>query len=90
MKSDIKDDLGQQIHKEISNGFLENFSGIADLIKDNFSQIRESSQQHSEGLQNLKNDIAELKAKDAQIYDLISKESELKTKLKAKDEVIEA
>ncbi len=61
IKSDIKDALGEQIHEEISNIFLENIAGIAEIIKENFSQMRESTQQNFDGL---KNDIAELKAKD--------------------------
>jgi len=61
IKSDIKDALGEQIHEEISKSFLENIAGIAEIIKENFSQMRESTQQNFDGL---KNDIAELKAKD--------------------------
>ena len=87
MKSEMKDALGQQIHEEISRGFIDNISGIADIIKENFSQIRESSQQHYEGL---KNDIAELKAKDDQIKTLYQKESELREEVKGKDEIIGA
>jgi gas vesicle protein len=33
----MKDELGQQIHEEVSRGFLDNISGIADIIKENFS-----------------------------------------------------
>jgi gas vesicle protein len=61
IKTDIKDALGEQIHEEISKSFLENIAGIAEIIKENFSQMRESTQQNFDGL---KNDIAELKAKD--------------------------
>jgi uncharacterized coiled-coil DUF342 family protein len=39
----MKDALGKQIHEEISRGLIDNISGIADIIKENFSQIRESS-----------------------------------------------
>ena len=87
MKSERKDALGQQIHEEISRGFIENISGITEIIKDNFSQIRESSQQHYEGL---KNDIAELKAKDDHIKTLIQRETDLREEVKGKDEIIGA
>ena len=53
MNSDIKDDLGKQIHQEISRSFEDNLAGIADLIKDNFQQIRGSFQLHQDGLQNI-------------------------------------
>ena len=61
IKADIKDALGEQIHEEISKSFLENISGIAEIIQENFSLMRESTQQNFDGL---KNDIAELKAKE--------------------------
>jgi hypothetical protein len=61
MKSDIKDALGEQMHEEISKSFLENIAGITEIIKENFSQMRESTQQNFDGI---KNDIAELKAKE--------------------------
>ena len=83
----MKDELGQQIHEQISRGFLENISGIAEIIKENFSQMKESSQQHYQGL---KNDIAELKAKEDQIKNLIKKETELREEVKGKDEIIGA
>ena len=52
MKSEIEEQLGQQIQQEISKGFLENISGMTKLIQENFSQMKESNQQHYEGLIN--------------------------------------
>ena len=52
MKSEIEASLGQQIQQEISKGFLENISGITKLIQDNFAQMKESNQQHYEGVIN--------------------------------------
>jgi gas vesicle protein len=52
MKSEIEEQLGQQIQQEISKGFLENISGMTKLIHDNFSQMKESNQQHYEGVIN--------------------------------------
>jgi hypothetical protein len=37
MKSEIEEQLGEQIQQEISKGFLENISGMTKLIQDNFS-----------------------------------------------------
>ena len=52
MKSEMEEQLGQQIQQEISKGFLENISGITKLIQDNFSQMKESNQHHYEGVMN--------------------------------------
>ena len=83
----------------MSEGFLKNISGLTDLIEAKFTKLEHVNQlQHDTVINAISNDKInriiqledELKAKDAQIYDLISKESELKGKLKGKDEVIEA
>ena len=39
MKPEIHDLLGSQIQEEISKGFLENISGITDLIEAKFSEF---------------------------------------------------
>jgi len=39
MKPEIEDSLGQQTQQEISSFFLENISGITQLIQKNFSLI---------------------------------------------------
>ena len=39
MKPEITGLLGSQIQEEISKGFLENISGITELIEAKFSQI---------------------------------------------------
>ncbi len=39
MKPEITSLLGSQIQEEISKGFLENISGITELIEAKFSQL---------------------------------------------------
>ena len=45
MKPEISAMLGPQIQQEISKGFLENISGLAELIESKFKQLEENSQQ---------------------------------------------
>ena len=52
MKPEITDILGSQIHQEISKGFLENISGITDLIKAKFSELKQNNQQHHDSVIN--------------------------------------
>jgi len=52
MKSEIEEQLGLQIQQEISKGFLENISGMTKQPQDNFSQMKESNQQHYEDVIN--------------------------------------
>ena len=57
----MKDALGQQALEEISRQLVDKISGIEDMVKENFSQMKESSQQHYE---EFKNEFDQLKAKD--------------------------
>ena len=44
MKPEIAELLGSQIQEEISKGFLENISGITELIEAKFSQLEVNNQ----------------------------------------------
>jgi hypothetical protein len=44
MKPEIAGLLGSQIQQEISKGFLENISGLTELIESKFKQLAESNQ----------------------------------------------
>jgi hypothetical protein len=44
MKPEIAELLGSQIQEEISKGFLENISGITELIEAKFSQLELNNQ----------------------------------------------
>ena len=78
MRSEMKDGLGQQALEEISRQLVDKISGFEDMFKENFSQMNEKSQQHYE---ELKNEIAELKAKDDIKKTLGQRESELKEEI---------
>ena len=74
----MKDALGQQALDEISRQLVEKISGIEEIFKENFSQMKESSQQHYE---EIKNEFAGLKAKDDVIKSLSQREGELKEEI---------
>ena len=76
MKPEIAELLGSQIQQEISKEFLENVSGLTDLIEAKFAQLEHNNQQqHDTVINAISNDKTdriikletELKAKDAQI-----------------------
>ena len=76
MKPEMAELLGSQIQHEISKGFLENVSGLTDLIEAKFAQLEQNNQQqHDTVINAISNDKTdriikletELKAKDAQI-----------------------
>ena len=50
MKPEIEDSLGQQTQQEISSFFLENISGITQLIQKNFSLITPNNPQDFEAV----------------------------------------
>ena len=100
MKPEIAGLLGPQIQQEISKGFLENISGLTQLIESRFKQLEENNQQkHDTVINAISNDKininrilqleTELKAKDEKILELNSKDSEVKGKLIGKEEVIQ-
>ena len=45
MKPEMAELLGSQIQQEISKGFLENVSGLTDLIEAKFAQLEQNNQQ---------------------------------------------
>ena len=48
MKPEIDELLGFQIQQEISKGFLENVSGLTDLIEAKFAQVEHNNQQQND------------------------------------------
>jgi hypothetical protein len=44
MKPEIANLLGSQIQQEISKGFLENISGLTELIEAKFKHLEENNQ----------------------------------------------
>ena len=52
MKPEITSLLGSQIQEEISKGFLENISGITELIETKFSQLELNNQQQHDSVIN--------------------------------------
>ena len=59
MRPEIAGLLGSQIHEEISRGFLENISGITDLIEAKFSQLELNNQQQHDSVINAISDSNE-------------------------------
>jgi hypothetical protein len=52
MRPEIAGLLGSQIQEEISRGFLENISGITELIEAKFSQLELNNQQQHDSVIN--------------------------------------
>ena len=48
MKPEIDELLGSQIQQEISKAFLENVSGLTDLIEAKFAQVELNNQQQND------------------------------------------
>ena len=87
MKPETADQIVSQIQQEISKSIIEYISELGDNIEAKFSQLQvDNLQQHDtvmNAISNNNNDIiiqlkSELEAKDAEIKDLLSKESQLK------------
>ena len=82
MKPEITKQLGAVLQKQVSS-LLENLAGMTDIIEANFAQIKEILEKHKDEvikaitqeknkeITDLKSDI---KAKDAQIISLASKD----------------
>ena len=59
MKPEITGLLGSQIQEEISKGFLDNISGITELIEAKFSQLELNNQQQHDTVLNAIGDTNE-------------------------------
>ena len=88
MKPEITSIFGVALQQEVSS-LLENLGGMTDIIEANFAQIKDILEKHknevikaitqekNKEITDLKSDI---KAKDARIISLASKEGELRGK----------
>ena len=92
MKPEIANIFGVALQQEVSS-LLENLGGMTDIIEANFAQIKDILEKHKDEVikaitQEKNKEItdlkSEIKAKDAEIKSLASKDGELK----GKDEMI--